>query len=230
MNSTTQSGSEHDEIISQLPWLVNGTLSESEAMQLKKHVELCESCRGEVESLTNLYQVLRDAPADEPNTSASLARMRQRIAADKPRGSIQSQLQTKFESIWHQLAPSHRGAWALASVCILAAVLFVFQSQTTPAPGSEGPYQVLSSDVQDTQIQLYVRLDETLSSSEVKTVLDELQQLGDFTASPIEHQKNSFKLAMDNVDSDTSLSPAALTEFIDTLLSKKGIVDAGISQ
>lgn len=230
MNSTTQPDSEHDEIMSQLPWLVNGTLSDSESEYLQEQVELCESYREEVQSLSNLYQILRDAPADEPNTSASLARMQERIAADTPRSLLLSQLQNKFNSIWHQLAPSQPGAWAIASVCMLAAVLFVFQYQATPAPGSEAPYQVLSSDVQDNDVQLYVRLDETLTSSEVKTVLDEITRLGEFTATPIEQQKNSYKIAVDNSDSEASLSPAALSKLIDVLRSKKGIIDAGVSQ
>lgn len=54
MNQSIQSEKKHAQIITTLPWYVNGTLSDVEYQQIKSHVAHCAACQKEVEMLQQL--------------------------------------------------------------------------------------------------------------------------------------------------------------------------------
>ncbi len=65
-----------------LPWFVNRSLHDRDVEIVRAHLEDCERCRGEAEWLAQLGSHLRGSRM-KPVSSAPVAGLRQRIAADR---------------------------------------------------------------------------------------------------------------------------------------------------
>lgn len=73
---------DHEELAALLPWYVNETLGESERARVQRHVEHCESCRENVDVLSEVQRALRNgSPAPlvpQPDTERLLSALEQR--------------------------------------------------------------------------------------------------------------------------------------------------------
>ena len=73
-------GSEHDEAIRMLPWLVNGSLDAREDAFVSAHLQACAHCRNERDLLNALREACR-APGADRVPPPAFARLRTRVEA-----------------------------------------------------------------------------------------------------------------------------------------------------
>jgi hypothetical protein len=64
-----------------IPWLVNGSIADSERAGLQHHSENCAACREEIEAQRALLQAMRTRPQVESMPHGSLQKLWQRIDA-----------------------------------------------------------------------------------------------------------------------------------------------------
>lgn len=109
-----------------LPWYVNGTLSESDRLQLDRHLATCPACRAELEELTHLKRDLATIYAAQPGPSSLAA---QRVLATVAREASTPRIgQTGQGSwlervdLWFQSFFMHRWVPTLAATLLLTQV------------------------------------------------------------------------------------------------------------
>ena len=229
MTSAIPTDREHERLISQLPWLVNGTLTRAERNQLKQHIAQCTSCRDEFESLTTINATINDVTVDVPDTNASFARMQQRIAQDKARPTLTNKLRNIAAEFKQLIQPNTTPRWAFAAVCGISAMLFLLQNDNGTQPDTGGTYEVLSSEEQSNSIDVFVQFDDNLSTAQTALLISEIQKQGDFEATQIKANENGFNIAIEQSETEPLSSPAALTELLEHVRSLNGVVDAGLS-
>jgi len=237
MTKLSHLSSEHEELVSQLPWLVNGTLERSEAEQLRLHVAGCEVCKDEMAFLNQLQSVVAENSGDVPDTSASFERMRERIAEESASPNVGSHIQAFLRGRLDWLTRSmsrmmefrYSPVWAATAVCGLAAVLFVTQQNTSVDSIGKSPYQLLSSDEKPDAMEIFVRLDSGLSDTQANTLLNDITQAGSFKPGSWKGDNNTYHFAFKDEKAESALSPPVLSKLVQSLLQKPGVVDVGIS-
>lgn len=150
----------HEEVWDLLPWFVNGSLDEGEALTVEEHVEACGICREEVRYWRGFAQVLQDEGDLAISPDADLARLRRRLDDTGPAAPGRRSRPRAGGHPW--LAGLRRAPtamrWALAAQ--LAAILLLggllATSWTGPEPASleaptetgpsaaTGPFRTLS--------------------------------------------------------------------------------------
>ncbi len=229
MTSTTPSNTEHEELVSQLPWLANGTLGQAERDQLTQHIAQCKHCSDEYDALTTMNTAINNATTGSPDTNASFARMKQRIAEDENHSTIGNTLQQSVKKWGEWFQPMSTPRWAFAAVCGITAMLFMVQYDSRSLPDSENAYQVLSSAEQSDDLKVFVQLDANLSSSQTEALMSEISRQGDFELTQIETDGHGFNIVVKQSESEPLSSPAALTDFMNTLRTLDGVADVGLS-
>lgn len=229
MTSTTPTDTKHEELMSQLPWLANGTLEQTERDQLTQHIAQCQHCSDEYDALTTMNTAINSATTDSPDTNASFARMKQRIAEDKNQSTIGGTLQLSVKKLAEWFQPMSTPRWAFAAVCGITAMLFVVQYDSRTLPDSENAYQVLSSADQSDHLKVFVQLDADLTTTQTESLMSEISNRGYFELSQIKTDGTGFDIVIKQSEGEPLSSPAALTEFIESLRSLDGVADAGLS-
>jgi len=69
----------HEDILTRLPWLVNGSLEAEERVHLEAHLEDCESCRQELSVLRALAENLGRRSVSVPDSHAAFDRLKARM-------------------------------------------------------------------------------------------------------------------------------------------------------
>lgn len=66
----------HEDILTRLPWLVNGSLDAEERLHLEAHLEVCVSCRQELSVLRALAETLGRHSVPVPDAHAAFDRLK----------------------------------------------------------------------------------------------------------------------------------------------------------
>ncbi|MFK8081003.1 MAG: hypothetical protein AB8B97_12015 [Granulosicoccus sp.] len=191
MSTRTSGSSEHDEIQSMLPWLVNRSLDDGQTTTVLSHVEECEDCQREVQFLASLQETIQnDAQshyAEHADVDKGLASVMSRINSDEHHfastasspSSFKQQLDKLIDFVSVMSVPQW-GATAAAGLLVAVLGFQVLQNQ----PASD--YSVLSSSApQNVSMRLSVELSDSQEWAEIRPVIEaEFDKLGrgvDFT-------------------------------------------------
>ncbi|WP_118182938.1 zf-HC2 domain-containing protein [Paraburkholderia phosphatilytica] len=174
MNQTVDLERAHLRTWELLPWIVNGSATDAERVEVDRHVMACERCRAELVLQTQLYGAMNANTVPGPDVETGLARLWQQIdAADR-----QPDEDTPVG------APAARGAsgrWWAAVACALGAVvlvqtggLAVLTAQSTH--DSPARYRTLSAQPSDASARATIRLvvDRSMSVGELQGLLASL--------------------------------------------------------
>ena len=85
MNLARSTVTDHEWSQENIPWLVNGTLAESDTRRLRGHLEVCEACRMDLHREEALCRAVATRPVVEHAPQAALARMLDRLDRDERR-------------------------------------------------------------------------------------------------------------------------------------------------
>lgn len=70
----------HEDILSRLPWLANGSLDAEERRHLEAHLEVCMNCRQELSTLRALAETLGRHSVPVPDSHAAFDRLKARMS------------------------------------------------------------------------------------------------------------------------------------------------------
>lgn len=229
MTSTIPSGTEHEQLFSKLPWLANNTLSAAERDQLMQHLSQCQRCEDEYNSLTMMNTVINSVSADTPDTNASFARMKHRIALEKEQSTVDNALLRSVRKFSQLFTPVTTPQWAFAAICGITAMLFMLQYDSRTQPESENPYRVLSAADQSETIEVFVQLNSDVSASQTEKLMTEISNQSDFGLTHINTDGDGFNIVIKQSDSEPLASPAALASFIEDVRVLDGVADVRLS-
>lgn len=160
MNENDDNG-QHTAVEQLLPWYVNGTLTPREHAQVRRHLEVCEACRGGVDLLSRMQSAVR-----HPETSPI-------VPAPRP--------ERLLEAIDGRASRGRRLrlAGAVAGVAMLAVGTFVaglVVSGRDGAPPAPAAYRTLTSDSSPAAMDyvLDLRFESGLEAADRDRVLDSL--------------------------------------------------------
>lgn len=156
--------SEHDEVLSLLPWYVNRSLESSQRARVSSHVERCELCQSEVQLLGSLHENAQgDAPSggrDDGKLNRNLAEVMSRIDSEGQPGrqpaSMTSRLRRTFMEWFSSPDSLPFTQWAATAAAGLLVVVLGYQWLY---PGAADDYSVLSSsEAVDASLRVAVEL------------------------------------------------------------------------
>ncbi len=111
----------HDEIRNLVPWHVAATLSESERLEVERHLDICTECRQEVEELRALQGVEVELSHDTPPLQSQ---MLQKALAEIE--SHEGHKPIRRETLWNRFVPVLETLWPPAPGLVRAAVVVQF--------------------------------------------------------------------------------------------------------
>jgi anti-sigma factor RsiW len=149
---------EHEWATQSIPWLVNGTLDERDALRLRAHLATCDECRRDMEIEQGLARVVAERPSVEASPHVSLAKLRARLDT-KPRW---------FAAIFGREAGTRQLLAAGVAATLLLGVIVV--ASLTSRPQAEPTYKVASGEG-PTAPHLQVVVDDKADINEVLTML-----------------------------------------------------------
>ncbi len=229
MTDLSPISSEHEHLISQLPWLVNGTLEQTEAEQLKLHIAGCDVCRDEMASLYNMNRLLTTPSAGAPDTAASLERMRERIAGESKGSGFPAGFRSTIDWIGRLFEMRRAPLWAATAMCAAAVVVIMGQYNIPVDHTVDNPYQVLSSDESSGNIQLYFEIDPELEDDRKKKLLNDITQFDSVESVSVSKESgNTYKLTFEDSQSGAIVSPSVLSKLMSSIQTQPGVVDVGI--
>lgn len=109
----------HQQCWELLPWLVNGTLNDSQARQVEAHLAECEACRGEMASQSLLRQLMRSDEGVLHAPHASLHKVLAKIDQAEDVAPVEP------ESATHRPRRMDKSRWLAVAVVAEAACLIV---------------------------------------------------------------------------------------------------------
>lgn len=226
----------HDELISSLPWLVNGSLSPEKSAKLQNHIDQCETCQLEVEALTKLQTLQNRRAETVSDAQASLQRMRLRIneSEKNPVAAAPLPWWTWPLNIVRQLTgdgvrlPSLPTHSATAAAVLLLATLLILQSDQM-IDRSTSDYSVLSSgSATQTGIDLYVRFHPSLTAQEVDQLLADSSMGNEILFTWSQLDSGEYKLSVTESLEGSSTSLTDLSEWVEELKSRTEVLDVGL--
>jgi len=115
-------GGRHREVRDLLPWYLGGQLEEAERERVEAHLKVCAECQAEVRFQERLGAEIAHMPLD---VERGWARMQRRIAEDaRPKVAWRPErIAGAVALVWRD-SPMW-GGWALSSVLLVAAVLWL---------------------------------------------------------------------------------------------------------
>jgi predicted anti-sigma-YlaC factor YlaD len=84
MNDSRFAGPPAHPLMQLLPWYLSGTLNDTDRRQVTAHLARCHVCRAELEALTLVRRMVREAFAESP--PGLMRRLLSRIFEPTPRG------------------------------------------------------------------------------------------------------------------------------------------------
>ncbi|HJT21139.1 MAG TPA: zf-HC2 domain-containing protein [Nitrospira sp.] len=154
-----------------LPWYATGTLQEQEQRQVARHLEICETCRRELEELTHMKNQLAAWYGSQPESSprlaqSVLARAADEASAGRPTDTIrESRLQRFDRWIGGLFVP--RWVPTLA-VTMIVGQLALLLWLTAPTPPSE---EISTRSIGSPTSTFVVMFEEQASESQIRDVL-----------------------------------------------------------
>lgn len=145
-----------------LPWLLNGTLEDSERADVEAHLRSCAQCRAELDRQRELMALYAASPAPRPVAAGSPARLLARLN-EPPARSALDRLRSALR--WWQLG----AALQLGAILALGATLWV---QLDPPSADTPPaYRGLSDGTQRAAGDALVVFDSAASAAEMRSAL-----------------------------------------------------------
>lgn len=95
--------SQHRQAWDLIPWIVNGTASESDRQNVEQHLHECADCREELEFQRRLQRAMAHESAPETDAVAGWARLRERLDADgtaSPNARLTTRRWQRVERTW----------------------------------------------------------------------------------------------------------------------------------
>jgi hypothetical protein len=180
MNNKNSPATEHEDIWTLLPWLVNGRLSEADCRRVEAHLRVCSSCRDECAVQRQIYQVVAADVAVEQMPTAGLNKLRQRIERYESAGLARSESDaaprleprsSKQARIWR----SPRGSIAATVVGIAVALSITTALLWKQARhGAEANYYTVTTAAsQPAKAVIRAVFAPTVTLSELQALLDE---------------------------------------------------------
>lgn len=154
----TQRGEEspipHDEALLLLPWYISGRLSDALARRVQQHIAGCKSCSEDASMQSALKDSIGSTPAIEYTPHASLAKLMERIEAQKcrrtawltwiPRLAPSSSLPPRSAKRWVRTLAIATSVQAAAIIALLAAVGWFAMRSVVPSS-----YQTLTATAEE---------------------------------------------------------------------------------
>lgn len=157
----------HEAAIELLPWLVNGSMNDDEARDVRAHAGTCVVCRRELEALQQLNRLVRDSAGSENIPAPDMRRINARIDEMIERKSrtmiLGSWVRETFSSPW-------RLAFAAQTALVIVLVAALFW------PQSPGPEFTTLTQAQELPDGHYVRVvfSPDMAISELAGLLDKM--------------------------------------------------------
>jgi anti-sigma factor RsiW len=205
-----------------LPWYVNGTLNESERLQIDHHLAGCSTCRAELENLTGLKSALNALYAAQPGPSSHTSRnvrenvAREALARHPEPGGQRSLLDTVDE--WFRSLFVPRWIPTLAATLLIAQIgLIMWISMPMPHPE-----QITTRSLGMQQARIVVAFQNTATDEHIRGLLQSIHGRitdgpaadGRYTievpaadASAVQHKLNLLRERQDIVRSADPRSP-----------------------
>lgn len=157
----------HVEASELLPWLVNGTLDETERGPVRDHAERCVTCRRELEELEQLRDSIAAAGESDRASVPDMRRINARIdsLADR-RGN---RIRTAIAGVTAFFADPWRIGFAVQSLVIVILIAMLLQ----PAADQPPAYTTLSTpDALPDGEYVRIVVDPALTAGEVDAILE----------------------------------------------------------
>ena len=184
---TTQS--DHDEILSLLPWFVNQTLENDQKEAVMDHIQTCKLCQSEIEFLSSFREsVQQDAYrnyAEKTDVDQNLSSVMNRIDGKyDPVNAVLSSpslLLRKLAGIFNLTFDSHSLRWSATALATLFVAFVGFQLFDGPSTDN---YSVLSSsDIDRSSMRLSIEVngseDQDNARALIRMELNNLEQEAD---------------------------------------------------
>lgn len=182
MSNQSMNFSDHDKIVSMLPWFVNRTLETQHRQTVLDHIKRCDSCQREVEFLRNLNEAVQDNARNNytrhVDIEKSMASVMDRIDSEKGRkttfsGWLKQKLDSGLSFTSHMQFPQ----WSAPA---LAAILMLILGSQYYNNQSDGDFSVLSSsDNVDMSIRVLVDMTVVADVEQVQSYIQgEVARLG----------------------------------------------------
>lgn len=148
---TTDTTSIHRRTWDQIPWIVNGTLPESDLPSASQHFQDCSDCREELAFQQHIAQSLVGRQPAHVDPQRSWQQLRSRIEASDSTVDVVSAGRASAGRASVAAAHSHWTGWLVAAVVVQAVGLGVLGSTlwshqiASPASSSGAVYQTLSA-------------------------------------------------------------------------------------
>lgn len=120
-----------------IPWLVNGSIADSERAGLEHHLDNCAACREEIEAQRALLQVVRTRPQVESMPHGSLQKLWQRIDEQPPTMS-QPHTTSRQPTVAAAVRAPRALRWLAAAVVLQALLLGVLATLMLRTPRGDG--------------------------------------------------------------------------------------------
>jgi anti-sigma factor RsiW len=186
---------EHTFAQESLPWLVNGTIAESDARRLQKHLAHCSACSADLETQMQIQAIMRAASSNvEYAPQSGLAKLNTRIDRALER-------RARRDRRLHRLIPGFGADGALTRYAIVAqaaaiaalavAVLWIVMDR----PAND--YRTVTSPAAAVgSLHLQVVFENGTASATVQAAIDEVG--GTILSGPSEHGVYVIGLSTDN--------------------------------
>ncbi|MEE9335434.1 MAG: zf-HC2 domain-containing protein [Granulosicoccaceae bacterium] len=221
MTSDSTTHSDHKELMLKLPWLLNGSLTGSEAASMQEHVAQCDHCQNEIISLKLMNKTITDASVDTGNAAASFSKMRQRITAE-PSRPVRSSVSRFMATIGQWLPAAPAPQWLVASIGgILLAFVLMLQTDMMGS-STDDSYRVLSSNTGVNSVSVAVSFDKAVIDAQAEAALMTISTQIAPESKWVKAGPGSYLLSITGDTDDSIISPEGLNKLINEL---RGIPD-----
>lgn len=158
-----------------LPWYAAGTLPEPERQEFSRHLDLCASCRAELEEIMRLSTAVKRAYAEAPEPSAAVwQHVQSRIGASPAHTRVPAQSEAWAMSWWARpWVPAFATTLIVAQFVGMGWLLSERASKGSSPSGVEtGP--VVSRSIPPATARVNVRFLERATEQEIRALLHEI--------------------------------------------------------
>jgi len=190
-----------------------GTLTENEQREVAAHVESCEQCQAEVQSLREVRQQIRAAfesdavptPAARRRVMENIARLENPVAPVEHKSSRAASAPSLLDRIAAALQSLMAPKWAPAAAVVLIAVqgsllLWPAQQTVTPVPTSTNQQRPLETprSLEKPSARIHVRFAPTATEADIRALLKEV--FGEIVKGPDADGEYVIKVLANNAE------------------------------
>ncbi|MEM9060685.1 MAG: zf-HC2 domain-containing protein [Pseudomonadota bacterium] len=171
MTDANQTGSDrHANVLAELPWYVNGTLSSPERSEIDRHLAECAACRAALSEEQRLYEAMGELDATEVVETRAWEDIRSQIGAETPVAAPIPARETRRSRGARRPQPRTRQLTVLTALAASIALVAVFLPVALSDRGSEGTFQTLTQPADLGGVLIRAKIDGSVGSAR----LDEL--------------------------------------------------------